>query len=338
MKLKIIIYFLFVLVFENSAFSQKEYLTDVQREKIIIAQLDPKSKSVSKKFLEGTKKADVYMSTADNYYKQLEKYRLQLTDIKERKKRQKILKKAEKVEAKALESRVQSLDNYHEVAVRKYQIYKNDLKKFMKTSAKSKVDSAKVWEKQAYESFADAEIKVQIAYHTVNHGDLFDIYTQAYKLEQIGLLYQNKMYALFLAWEQADIERIDKEILAMQQNRPINNQLSEINLIDSIVYEKVVVYDTVRINKKNPELIYKIQIAASKKPLSIEQLRKIYHADDIINTVIEDDWYKYSVGIFETYYEAKKFKINIGVSDSFVVAYKKGERVQISDDVKNNTE
>ena len=342
MKAKIIVYFLFILVFGKNAFSQKEYMSDVQREKIILAQLGSHSEDVCEKLLDDIKKADDLTSTADGYYKQLGKSRLELVDIKDKRKREKILRKASKIEKKALESRVHSLDHYHEVTVQKYQLFKNDLRKFMKTAAKLKVDSASIYEKQAYDSFEAAEIKVQIAYHTINYGDLFDIYTEAYKLEQIGILFQNKMYAIFLGWGNANIIRIDEEILAMQENRPVDFKLKEnmsgVNITDSIVYEKVLVYDTIMVNKKMPELIYKVQIAASKTPLGVAQLKQLYREEGIINTVIEGDWYKYSVGVFGSYHEAKRFKINIGVSDAFIVAYMRGEKIQISDAVKNNAE
>jgi len=95
------------------------------------------------------------------------------------------------------------------------------------------------------------------------------------------------------------------------------------------------VYDTITIKEKIPELIFRVQIAASKKPLKIEKLKSIYYADDIINTIIEDGWYKYSVGLFETYHEAKKFKTNIGVSDAFVVVYKRGKKIEVSEALKS---
>ena len=336
MKMKLILLCFFSITFIYS-FSQKEYIIDIERAQLIKEQLSDKDKSKIISLEEDEKKAEDFMNVADDYYKQLSGYRLQLDDIKDRKKSRKILKKSIKVENKALKSRIESLDNYHEVAVQKYQVYKNDLQKFLKTAKEPKIDSAKLWEKLAYNYFERAEVKVQIAYHTVNHGDLFDIYTEAYKMEQIGILYQEQMYGFFLAWSQADLKRINDEIIALQKNEPLNSEPGETfvsddikHSLDSIVYEKVVVYDTVTVKEKVPGLIFKIQIAASKTPLSISALRKIYHADEIVNTVVEDGWYKYSVGMFDTYREARKFKINIGVSDSFVVVYERGKKIEVS--------
>ena len=341
MKMKLFLLFFIVLIFENFVFPQQEHFSDTMRDKIIKSQLYPKFKGKIEKLINEEKKADDMMENADDHYTQLAEYRHELSDIKNPRKRKKILKRGIRVEKKALESRVQSLDSYHDVAVQKYQIYKNDLNKFMKTAKRPKLDSAKLWEKLAYNSFDDADIKIQIAYHTVNQGDLFKIYTNAFKLEQIGLLYQQKIYALFLDWPPVNLTDIDKEILAVQKNIPFYSKkperlVPENNRIDPIIYQKVFVHDTIIIQKKQKEYVFRVQIAASKKPLNIAILKRIYHADDIINTEVEDGWYKYSVGKFDTYREAKKFKINIGVSDAFIVVYRKGQKVEVSEALKHN--
>jgi hypothetical protein len=344
MKVIFVLYFLFFLLYTNVSNAQDEYFSALERTSIITAQLSNEYKQKMKNLELDEKKADELMDIADNYYKQLATFRLEANNLKDKRKLNKLYRKMVKVENKAIESRIESLDHYHDVAVQKYQIYKNDLQKFMKSGEKEKVDTAKAWEKIAYDVFEKADVKVHLSYHTVNHGDLFDIYTTAYKLEQIGLLYEEKIYGLFLGWSEINSNRISEEISALYENKPLNspkaeNTLAEVHSIkDSIIYKEIVVYDTVTVNNNTTDFVFRVQIAASKEPLSITDLRKIYHADDIINTVIESGWYKYTVGIFDTYREAKKFKLNIGVSDAFVVAYLKGKKVEISDAVKQNTD
>ena len=326
----------------HNADAQEKILLAPERTALITAQLSTEHKQKIKKLNLDEKKADELTNVADNFYKQLSSYRLEANKIKNKRQLNKLYKKMVKVENKAIESRVASLDHYHDVAVQKYQIYKTDLQKFMSTADQWKIDTAKVWQKKAYDAFEKADVKVHLSYHTVNHGDLFDIYTQAYQLEQIGLLYQEKMYSLFLGWSDIDLNRISDEIIALQENKPLNSEHSENNLSteqnikDSVIYKEVVVYDTVSVKKPQANLVFRVQIAASKTPLTIHQLRRIYHAEDIINTIIEGDWYKYSVGIFDTYQEAKKFKLNIGVSDAFIVAYSKGKKVELSEAIKSD--
>ncbi|MCF6241846.1 MAG: hypothetical protein L3J74_10945 [Bacteroidales bacterium] len=337
MKGRVFILSLFVLFIVNCLNAQKRYLSEHERTTIIYNQLSAKSKNIVKKLVDDEESANKLMDIADKYYQELAEYRIEAQKIEKKNKRYKLYKKMEKVESAALQYRVEALDNFHGVAVRKYQLFKEDIQKFHKQSSSAKIDSSKSLEKLAHDAFADAEVKVQIAYHTVNHGEQFDIYTRAYVLEQIGLLYQHKIYAMFLAWNMATSKQIDKEIESLLKNEPLNTYSEDKNqqiVKDSIVYKEVLIHDTIIIEKENSGIIYRVQIAASKVPVSMKELQKIYPANSPIHTSIENGWYKYSVGLFNTYREAQKFKINIGVKDAFVVAYINNNRVDISEALK----
>lgn len=83
--------------------------------------------------------------------------------------------------------------------------------------------------------------------------------------------------------------------------------------------------------KPADKIVYKVQIAADDKPLTIEYLRKIYPSTEGLNNELVDGIYRYSVGFFNTYEEADKARKEIiakGVTTGvFVVAYKNGKRV-----------
>ncbi len=339
MKDRILFLFLFVFYIFNYLNAQKKYLPEHERTSIIYNQLNNKSKSIVKKLFADETSANKLMDIADKYYQELAEYRTEVQKIEKQNKRYKLYKKMEKVESAALQNRIEALDNFHDAAVRKYQLFKEDIQKFYNQSNTAKIDTSKILEKRAYNAFADAEVKVQIAYHTVNHEEQFDIYTKAYVLEQIGILYQHKIYAMFLNWNTETAKHIDKEINALLKNEPLNFDMEtdkHFVVKDSIVYKEVLVHDTIVIKKENPEIIYRVQIAASKLPVSITQLQKIYSANTPIYTSIENGWYKYSVGMFNTYSEAKKFKINIGVKDAFVIAYKNNKRIDISEALRKD--
>lgn len=76
--------------------------------------------------------------------------------------------------------------------------------------------------------------------------------------------------------------------------------------------------------EKQENVIFKIQIAASKVPLSVEKLRQIYKSDEIINNEKEGIWYKYNVGYFKSYREAYEYKKRMNVKGAFIVAYRDG--------------
>ena len=86
-------------------------------------------------------------------------------------------------------------------------------------------------------------------------------------------------------------------------------------------------------------VIYKVQIAADAIPLSIEKLRQICPTDDIINNEVQNGIYRYTIGYFTNYDDAKSQAISLrgrGVDGAFVVAYKNGVRIKEIRDVYNN--
>ncbi len=82
---------------------------------------------------------------------------------------------------------------------------------------------------------------------------------------------------------------------------------------------------------------YKVQIAADVTPLTLEFLqKKVYNTTEVINNEYTDGTYRYLVGRYDTYEEAKAAKIRMKVKGAFVVKYKNGKRQQdIKDDSDN---
>ncbi len=86
--------------------------------------------------------------------------------------------------------------------------------------------------------------------------------------------------------------------------------------------------------KIDDDIIFYIQIAADKKPLSNYKLLNLYKGTMQIKISYEDGWYKYMVGDFSTYYEAAEFKRSLNIFGSFIVPYQSGERISLSDAFK----
>ncbi|MDA3780779.1 MAG: hypothetical protein PF487_11260, partial [Bacteroidales bacterium] len=76
-------------------------------------------------------------------------------------------------------------------------------------------------------------------------------------------------------------------------------------------------------------LIFKVQIAASKTPIPDRILNQIYKGGYDIDLIVEDGWYKYSIGTYKEYQPAVNIRKNVGVKGAFVVAYSKGEKVSL---------
>jgi len=103
-------------------------------------------------------------------------------------------------------------------------------------------------------------------------------------------------------------------IVAYKDNKKLN----------TIEYKKIM-KDPIILQNKNYKF-YKLQIAASKNPLSEEILKKIYTGNKPINLIIENDWYKYQIGTFNNIDSARIEKINCNVKYAFLVKYINGQK------------
>ncbi|MFO7658227.1 MAG: hypothetical protein R6W78_14295 [Bacteroidales bacterium] len=73
-------------------------------------------------------------------------------------------------------------------------------------------------------------------------------------------------------------------------------------------------------------VIYRVQLAANKAELTQRALQKIYYGNKQVEMIMEDNWFKYSIGDFDDYKSADKFRAQCGVKNAFIVAYRKGTR------------
>ncbi|SDD14268.1 hypothetical protein [Williamwhitmania taraxaci] len=79
--------------------------------------------------------------------------------------------------------------------------------------------------------------------------------------------------------------------------------------------------------KRTTNPVFVVQLAATKRPISLKKL-KIYRENGIPVTLrIEDGWYKYTSDVFFNKDLARKKAIEMKVSGAFVVTYINGQRV-----------
>lgn len=78
-----------------------------------------------------------------------------------------------------------------------------------------------------------------------------------------------------------------------------------------------------------PDSQFRIQIAASRFPLSDNELSNLYPNIVEIGIIYEDSWYKYSIPGSEKLKDSKTQAENLGVKGAFVVRYQMGKRIPI---------
>jgi tetratricopeptide (TPR) repeat protein len=95
--------------------------------------------------------------------------------------------------------------------------------------------------------------------------------------------------------------------------------------------EKVVLTDD---NNKpisdTAHVVYKVQVLASRVPAPEHEQKRRYRGDMQITRYYEDAWYKYSIGEYASYEEAKKCLFSSKVHDAFIIAYVNQKKVHIS--------
>ncbi|MEA3316545.1 MAG: hypothetical protein U9R54_01145 [Bacteroidota bacterium] len=123
--------------------------------------------------------------------------------------------------------------------------------------------------------------------------------------------------------------------IVSKQNTGINGAFvvaykngSKINLFNARKkFVPKLIYDW---NHPKNEIVFKVQIAASVKKISIDKLKKIYCLNENIYVVKEDVWYKYSIGVYSTFTDASETRKKSCVTGAFVVAYKNGKKLSIN--------
>ncbi len=83
-------------------------------------------------------------------------------------------------------------------------------------------------------------------------------------------------------------------------------------------------------------IIYNVQVAASRMPLTKEQIAAIYKGDCTVELVEEEGWYKYQISGFRLYSDADKVKKSAGVRGVFISPYKDGNKIPVKQAIEEN--
>ena len=76
-------------------------------------------------------------------------------------------------------------------------------------------------------------------------------------------------------------------------------------------------------------VVFKIQVGASRKPMGYNELHKRYNGNMTVKEIQHNGWYKYLIGDFAKYQDAKELQASCGVKDAWVITRKNDIRINI---------
>lgn len=110
-----------------------------------------------------------------------------------------------------------------------------------------------------------------------------------------------------------------------QTSLPEKTKKSDINTpkVDTPVIEKPAN------NEVAQGFIYRVQISACRIQVDSKSLKNIYNGGLKIIELYEENWYKYAIGEYHTYGEARHLRDALKIPGAFVIAYLNGKRIPI---------
>ena len=88
----------------------------------------------------------------------------------------------------------------------------------------------------------------------------------------------------------------------------------------------------------NKNIVFRVQISASKEQLSLKKLANSYSMPDKIMEEIHNNMFKYTIGEFSNIIDAKtaldRIKNKNGINDAFLTAYEYNHRISINQAIK----
>lgn len=290
--------------------------------------------------------ADLLQEEANSLDLQIAQYEQQAKNARRRRDKRQAMRDVERLTKEAHQKRVRAARVYEKGFDQVYLVYKERLLELMEEKP-AKASAAEKFMAEAKGNFTLARQKL----NKLTDRDPYDYLKKelhqvhAMKVEGLGLMWQ--AFCEFFDCTPPD-EKQDKpedpiadkteekkpndELVVMEdepKNQPEENYATDQPESESRSQSSEFDYTQPDENL----VVFKVQIIAVSRPLSETRLRTVYsgHAESV--ELHEGGLYKYAVGNFFTYDQAKEFRDLIG-GDAFVIALKEGQKIPITEAIE----
>lgn len=323
-------YFIFLAVWISSVFNF--YVAE--------AQYNDRCEVIKDKFspaqLKDMKRADNFITSGDVFMQEVKAIELEVFSLQEslptlsKKEKKEAEKKAKELKQEALVKLIDAT----KTGEKGYDIRFNVMRQKLEELSKASNESDK--NKQAKKAIYDGNLKIVEARDIINKLTDRDDYdyisnqvknAKLLKLESINILLD--VICLY-------IDCNPKEIVVHSNENNVAENTNNNNLNNPNSGDKQT-NNSGNVNTKKAYIYFTVQIIAVKNPLPNIKVDDLYKGSKNITALYHDNLWKYMVGRFDNYDDARIFQEGIG-RDSFVVAIKDGERINIVDAINETKE
>ncbi len=326
-----------VLTFQVVAFSQTN-LIEIDEIKNLMSSEERKELD---NILKIKKEGDNLKTKGETELNKVEEFESQIASAKGRKKK-KIIKKQKKQKRVAYKQLIKSTLKYSEANKSTYNLYRINLSKIIKdaTDGNKKIMNENITlAKKTHKKSISERNKAKSL--KKNDEKYYEICQNAEQLENEAIIYQMQVYKTFFNTNEIINETSNntKIVGNSNNNETTNNETINNTSENNNTSEHNNTSENNNISEiKQENVIFRIQIAASKVKLSDTKLKSIWPDFDPETTVLIEDihgeWIKYLVGEYTEYEDACLAEEEMQIKGSFIVAFIDGwKRVENIEDV-----
>jgi hypothetical protein len=204
--------------------------------------------------------------------------------------------------------------------------------------APSEIDRPVRLERRAQAKISKSEIIRSEAEDINESPRLAQMCLVAYDLEQLALLNKGRALRMYQDFPAVYSYQWDSDFTSMEGTPTgIIRYVNTVEKSHEGQEEEILQWDD-HTNQPGEGITYIIQIAAHTNEIPGDALRDIYQGDRAVKMMVENNWYKYYLGPFDTFKEAGSVMSSLGLNNVFVAAYLNGQRISVGEARKKQSE